>query len=223
MRLGEKHVFMGVELILEGAVFAPRTETALLGKRAVEFLREITEPSPLVIDMCCGSGNLAFVLATARPDTRVLAADLGADAVETARRNVERLGLNDRVQVFQSDLFTALKPEMHENRADMIVCNPPYISTAKLLGESAGLLEEDPREAFDGGPYGISILQRLVQVAPSCLKPGGYLLFEFGQGQERQARMLLGRSGVFEPLDFVQDADGHDRVAVAQFKGGMRP
>lgn len=223
MRLGEKHVFMGLELVLDGAVFAPRAETVLLGKRAVGLLDQLGEPSPLVIDMCCGSGNLACVLATARRDANVLAADLGADAVVAARGNVERLGLQDRVQVFQGDLFAALEPAMRDDKAAMIVCNPPYISTAKLLGESARLLAEDPREAFDGGPYGISILQRLVRDAPSYLRQGGYLLFEFGHGQERQARMLLSRSTVFEPLDFVQDAEGHERVAVAQYTGGKRP
>ncbi len=223
MRRGEKHLFMGLELRLDGAVFAPRAETALLGERAVGLLGQISERSPLVIDMCCGSGNLTCVLARARADARVLAADLGADAVATARRNAEQLGLQDRVQVFQGDLFQALEQAVGDDRAAIIVCNPPYISTAKLMGESASLMEEDPREAFDGGPYGISILQRLVREAPSYLKQGGYLLFEFGHGQDRQARLLLSRSAVFEPLDFVQDAEGHDRVAVARFTGGTRP
>ena len=100
----------------------------------------------------------------------------------------------------------------------MIVCNPPYISTGRLEGESAHLLENEPREAFDGGPYGISIQQRLVREAPAFLKPGGLLLFEFGVGQERQAQSLLTRSRVFERLDFPTDEEGRPRVAVARLK-----
>lgn len=220
MDLGERRVpFMGVEIVLAGSVLAPRTETELLGNAALALLGGMEGTSPLAIDMCCGSGNLCCALASAVPHAAFLGADLTDDAVAAARRNVERLGLGERVKIRQGDLFGALDGDDAEGCADLIVCNPPYISTSKLEGESAHLLDGEPREAFDGGAFGISIQQRLVREAPRFLKPGGHLLFEFGAGQERQAASLLTRAGVYELLDFIRDGTGLPRVAVARFRG----
>lgn len=210
---------MGLNLALDGDVLAPRSETELLGRTALSILQKAGIRSPLVIDMCCGSGNLACALATGVPDARLFAADLTDGAVRTARLNVERLGLSQRVTIRQGDLFAALEDDDTAERATLVVCNPPYISTGKLAGESAHLLEAEPREAFDGGPYGISILQRLVREAPTHLAPGGYLAFEFGAGQERQASSLVARTGVFSPVELVSNDEGTPRVAVARYIG----
>jgi methylase of polypeptide subunit release factors len=80
-------------------------------------------------------------------------------------------------------------------------------------------LDNEPREAFDGGPYGISILQRLVREAVDFLKPGGWLLFEFGEGQERQAASLLTRTKAYGEPTFAA-ADGKPRVAVVRKDDG---
>lgn len=210
--------FLGLDLILQGSVLAPRAETELLARHAITLLRQTGETTPLVIDMCCGSGNVGLAIAHAVKTATLLSADLTEDTVETAKANASLLGLADRATVYRGDLFGALEGQGAEGKATMIVCNPPYISTGRLEGESAHLLENEPREAFDGGPYGISIQQRLVREAPTFLKPGGLLLFEFGVGQERQAQALFARSRVFEPLDFPTDEDARPRVAVARLK-----
>ncbi len=216
---GQRHYqFLGLDLILQGSVLAPRAETELLASQAIAMLRETGEAAPLVIDMCCGSGNVGLAIADAVKPVTLLSADLTEDTVATAKANAARLGLTNRATICRGDLFNALEGQGAEGRATMIVCNPPYISTGRLEGESAHLLENEPREAFDGGPYGISIQQRLVREAPAFLKPGGLLLFEFGAGQERQAQSLLTRSRVFECLDFPTDEEGRPRVAVARLR-----
>lgn len=212
------HPFMGLDLQLEGSVLIPRAETELLARHSIALLCEAGGEEPLVIDMCCGSGNLGLAIATAVPGARVLAADLTDDAVQTATNNALRLGLSCRVVVRQGDLFSALEADKAEGRAAMIVCNPPYISTARLAGKSAHLLEQEPREAFDGGPYGVSILQRVVREAAAFLKPGGLLLFEFGVGQERQAAALLARTRAYDILDFAADETDQPRVAIARLR-----
>lgn len=208
-------LFMGVELELAPDVLVPRKETELLGKQAVDVLRSL-KGEPIVIDMCCGSGNLALGIATALPAVRMWGADLTDETVALARRNVSRLGLSGRVAIHQGDLFGALAGQGLEGRVDVIVCNPPYISTARLEGESAHLLENEPREAFEGGPYGISIHQRLVREAADFLKPGGWLLFEFGEGQNRQVAALVARTRAYEPVSFAEDENGLPRVAVTR-------
>lgn len=208
------HRFMGIELELGPDVLVPREETEILGNTALALLP--ADAPATVIDMCCGSGNLALGIASHRPRTTVWGADLTDSTVATARRNVERLGLDGRVTIMQGDLFAGLADQGLEGAVDLVVCNPPYISTGRLENESAHLLESEPREAFDGGPYGIAIHQRLVREALAYLKPGGWLAFEFGLGQERQAAALLTRTKAYEPAVFVEDAEGRPRVAKAR-------
>jgi release factor glutamine methyltransferase len=198
--------FMDVELLVERGVLVPREETELLGNTALALL----PPKALLIDMCCGSGNLACAIASRRPDVRIWASDLTDACASLARKNAAHLGAAERVTVVQGDLFSALQDL--EGTIDLVVCNPPYISRAKLAGERAVLLANEPREAFDGGPYGLSIHQRVVREALPFLKPGGWLLFEIGLGQERQVRMLFERTRAYEDLRTVANAAGEVRV-----------
>jgi release factor glutamine methyltransferase len=209
------HRFMGVELELSPDVLVPRLETELLGREAVARLRERAGPST-VIDMCCGSGNLALAIAAKIATAQVWAADLTASTVALARRNAERLHLAHRVTVRQGDLFAALEGDGLAGTVDLVVCNPPYISSARLANDSAHLLDAEPREAFDGGPYGISIQQRVIRDAIAVLKPGGWLLFEFGLGQDRQAISMIARTKAYDTPLVTHDADGTPRVAMAR-------
>ena len=202
--------FMDLELLVERGVLVPRDETALLGNTALELLQDDAR----VIDMCCGSGNLACALASRLPNARVWASDLTDACVSLAKRNAEFAKVQDRVVVRQGDLFSGLAGL--DGTIDLVVCNPPYISHAKLAGECAALLESEPREAFDGGPYGLSIHQRVVKEALPFLKPGGWLLFEIGLGQDRQVKLLFERTRAYQDLRTAANAAGEVRVVGAR-------
>ena len=124
------------------------------------------------------------------------------------------LSLQDRIQVTQGDLFAPLAARGLEGTMDLVVMNPPYIPSTSLANTHAGLLHHEPREAFDGGPYGISILTRLLQEAPPFLKEGRHLLFEFGLGQSKIVQSLVERKNLYTGLRFVSDANGEARAAV---------
>ncbi len=210
---GRTH-FMGIDLLVGEGVLVPRPETELLGQAAVDAVRARApgaEP-PLVIDMCCGCGNLACAVAVHVPEARVWACDLTEPCVALARRNVEHHGLEERVHLAQGDLFAPLAGLGLEGRVDVIVCNPPYISTARLVRDRAPLLEHEPREAFDGGPYGLSIHQRVLREARPFLRAGGSLLFELGEGQGKQVSLLFGRARAYRDVRALQDANGEVRV-----------
>ena len=209
------HRFLGVELEIAPGVLVPREETELLGLTAINLLAK--EPSgPLVIDMCCGSGNLGLAVAGAIANARVLGADLTDETVDLARRNVARLGFDPRVKIFQGDLFEAMNGQVLTGKVDMIICNPPYISARRLEDSLSHLLVNEPREAFDGGPFGISILQRVVRNLVPFLRPGGILAFEFGEGQHQQVAHLLSRAAAYDQISFVDNEAGIPRVAVAR-------
>ena len=205
-------MFMGVELIVAEGALAPREETELLGNTALAAIRSCSYAAPSVIDMCCGSGNLACAIAHHLPDVRVWASDLTDGCIAVARRNVEHVGVSDHVVVVQGDLFGGLAGLGLEGSVDVVVCNPPYISQGKLATDRAELLEHEPREAFDGGPYGLSIQQRVVKEALPFLRPGGILLFEIGLGQDRQVKVLFDRAKAYEDIRLVPNDKGEVRV-----------
>ena len=208
--------FMEVDVLIAPGTLVPRSETELLGRTALGLLHRMQPSADLrVIDMCCGSGNLACGIAKNHPAARVWASDLTDGAVALARTNVEHLGLGDRVTVVQGDLFAPLSEMGLEAAVDMIVCNPPYISSHKLATERAELLNYEPREAFDGGPYGVSIFQRVIRDAVAYLKTGGMLLFEIGLGQQRQVAALFDRAKSYEPVAAISNAAHQPRVIVA--------
>jgi len=207
-----RETFMGIDLVVAEGALAPREETELLGYAALDAVRSLGSHSPRVIDMCCGSGNLACAIAHHIPTVRVWASDLTDGCISVTRRNVAHVNISDRVTVAQGDLFVGLDGLGLEDTIDVIVCNPPYISQSKLATDRAVLLEHEPREAFDGGPYGLSIQQRVIKDALSFLRPGGILLFEIGLGQERQVKMLFERAKAYEDIRFVQNEVGEVRV-----------
>jgi release factor glutamine methyltransferase len=210
--------FMGVELVIARGALVPRAETELLGQTALHALKELASEKPRIVDMCCGSGNLAAALAVHLPSAQVWASDLTDGCVAVARKNVEQLGLSQRVHVHQGDLFAGFSGLALDASIDVIVCNPPYISEKRLSGDRAELLDNEPREAFDGGPYGLSIHQRVIKDALAFLKPGGLLMFEFGLGQEKQLKILFERSKAYEDIRLVSNAADEPRVALGRKK-----
>jgi release factor glutamine methyltransferase len=210
--------FHGVDLLAAPGALVPRKETELLARHAIDRARHAAREHGRVrvIDMCCGAGNLACAIATHVPEAHVWASDLTDGAVDVARRNVAQLGLAERVRVEQGDLFASLDHAPLASSIDIIVCNPPYISSGKLASDRAFLLEHEPREAFDGGPYGLSIHQRVVKEAVPFLKPSGHLLFEIGAGQHKQLQLLFDRARAYSAPELVEDGSGVVRVVVAK-------
>ncbi len=212
--------FLGLTLGVAPGALVPRMETELLAQTALDTLSRMQRAAPWVIDMCTGAGNLACAIAHYVPTARVWASDLTDGCVSVARDNVQRLTLSERVTVAQGDLFAGLKEYELAGRIDLIVCNPPYISQKRLEGDRAELLVDEPREAFDGGPYGLSIHQRVVKDALPYLRGGGVLAFEIGLGQERQVKVLFERAKAYGDLRLIETSAGQVRVVLGCKKAG---
>jgi release factor glutamine methyltransferase len=212
--------FMGLELMAEPGVCAVREETELLGWAAVDRLRKLNSDGGekpdtwRVVDLCCGSGNLTCGIACALPNTRLWAIDIDPKCAALTTKNVVRHALSNRVDVVTGDLFAPLLDRGLEGSIDAVVCNPPYIASIRLKRDRAYLLGKEPITAFDGGPFGINIQLRLAKEALKFLKPGGWLLFEFGLGQDQQVKRLIDRTDGYDIVEFVRDRNGHPRVSV---------
>jgi release factor glutamine methyltransferase len=213
--------FMGLELIAGPQALIPRAETALLGQAALGKVQAAAQVQPasqapvLVIDVCTGSGNLAVALAHGEPWATVHAADLSEEAVALAHRNIDHLGLGARVQAHCGDFLTPFANPAFLGKVDVLVCNPPYISSGKVKAMPDEIASHEPHLAFDGGPFGIRILQRLMSEAPAFLRPGGWLAFEVGLGQGPAVLQRLGKMPEFERIETQADAEGQIRVVLA--------
>jgi release factor glutamine methyltransferase len=214
---GRQH-FMDLELLAGPEALVPRKETEILGNAALELLRDLVRQrgAATVVDVCTGSGNLAVALASHEPAATIYAADISHDAVALARRNVAYLKLGNRVIVERGDLLAPFDMPILLGKVDLLTCNPPYISSAKVTSMDDEIILHEPREAFDGGPFGVRILQRLIREAARFLRPGGWLVFELGLGQGPPFIQRMQKEGRFRELRPVSDAEGQVRVIAAR-------
>ena len=216
---GRQH-FMGLEMLASKDALIPRAETELLGRGALKVMRQLAAAAGsggvTVLDVCTGSGNLALALAHHELKARVFAADLSAEAVALAQRNAAHLGLASRVELRCGDLLEPFNQPAFHGQVDLLVCNPPYISSKKvdtLAGEIGGF---EPRLAFDGGPLGIAILNRVIREAPLYLRPGGWLAVEVGLGQAIPMVKRMQGTGKYRRVDAIDNHLGEPRAVIAQ-------
>lgn len=211
--------FMGREFLTAPGALIPRRETEILGYAIVELLRARgAGAQPVrILDLCTGSGNLAVALALEAPRSLVWASDLEADALAVARLNIGHHDVADRVTLAQGDLFGAIA-ELAPPPApfDIISCNPPYIPSHKAANMPVEVGGFEPKAAFDGGDFGLSILFRLISEAPAYLVPGGWLCFELGAGQERLVSKRLSTQGRYDEIRPVHDSHGTARALLAR-------
>lgn len=210
--------FLGLDMLAGPEALIPRRETELLASAAVRLLADLSAQCarPCVVDVCTGCGNIALTMAQRQPAAAIHASDLSPDAVDLARRNADVLGLSGRVDFRVGDFLAPFESAEFLGRVDLLTCNPPYISTKKLDSMPGEIIDHEPALAFDGGPLGVRILQRLIQEAPKFLRPGGWLVFEVGLGQGRAVGKRLESSGGFRQVEGLSDAAGDVRVLLAR-------
>lgn len=128
-----------------------------------------------VLDLCTGNGSLAVLAALAWPEARVDAADLSAEALQVARLNLQRHGLESRIRLLQGDGLQAVGPA----RYDLVLCNPPYVNAQSMAALPAEYLAE-PALALAGGADGMDFVRPLLHDAARHLTPDGVLVLEIG-------------------------------------------
>lgn len=214
---GRQH-FLGLELLAGPEALIPRRETELLGQAVIGLARsrDADGPPGIAVDVCTGSGNLALALAHHVAGLRVFGADLSEDAVALARRNATLLDLADRVEFHAGDLLAPFDTPVFHGAVDLLLCNPPYISSSKVGAMPEEISAHEPRLAFDGGPLGVSLLARLMQDAVRFVKPGGWLAFEVGLGQGPAMARRLRNDGAWDDVRELIDGDGAVRALLAR-------
>jgi release factor glutamine methyltransferase len=204
--------FMDLLLEVTTAVFVPRPETEGLVEVALELIG--TTPGPLVVDVGTGTGAVGLAIKRYRPDARILATEVSSDAVELARRNAERLGLD--VEVLAGDLLDPV-PGTLAGTIDLVVSNPPYVTEE----EYESLPEEVKAEPYAALVGGTDVHRRLVQAAVRWLSPEGWLAVEIGADQGPEVRALFEKH--LTRVDVSPDLAGRDRIVRGRMPGPSGP
>jgi release factor glutamine methyltransferase len=186
--------FRQLELLVDDRVLVPRPET--------ELLVELAQDRQRVLDVGTGSGAIALAIAHEREGARVTGIDNSPDAIQVARANSARNGLE--VEFLIADLIVG-------GPYDLIVSNPPYVREGEWPGLQPEITLYEPREALVAGPDGLDIIRELVPAAREVLVRGGTLGVEIGQGQSRTVESLFERAG-FMRVETIRDLAGMPRV-----------
>ena len=198
--------FYGLPFQVDRRVLIPRQDTEVL----VEEAKRRLVPGMRVLDLCTGSGCILLSLLYGRNDIPGIGTDISAEALEVAKTNSERLGVDVCWQ--QGDLF-----EQVEGQFDLIVSNPPYIPTEVIDGLMPEVRDYEPLSALDGGTDGLDFYRRIGAEAGSYLTPGGWLYLEIGYDQGGAVSSLL-KEHNYEEVRVIKDLAGLDRVVCGRLK-----
>lgn len=213
-----KREFYSLPFSVTPDVLIPRPETELLVITALDHLKlrkKQEEAEPLrAIDIGTGSGIVAVVLAK-QSDVRVTAVDISPAALAVARKNAADLGVAEKIEFVESDLFAAVPANVTFH---LVVSNPPYISEAEMDNLARDVRDYEPRLALAAGPTGMAVIERLVQQAADRLASGGMLMMEISPMIETRVREFTAADGRFELVPTVKDLAGQARVIVARRK-----
>jgi release factor glutamine methyltransferase len=205
-----------IPLAVGPGVFVPRPETDLLLAWGLSVL---DGPSPVVVDLCTGSGALALALANARPDAIVHAVEIDPVALSWARRNADiRVEAGDTpIHLRSGDVTNPKLLADMEGTVNLVLCNPPYVPAGTPV--SPEVADHDPSQAVFGGPDGLDVIKHVITCAARLLTPGGWLGIEHDDTQGESVPVLLSARRVLSSVEDHRDLAGRPRFATARRAG----
>ncbi|MFA5105072.1 MAG: peptide chain release factor N(5)-glutamine methyltransferase [Candidatus Margulisiibacteriota bacterium] len=201
--------FMSLDFDVNREVLIPRPETEKLVEEAINIIKGSEKETVSVLDIGTGSGAIAVSIAKYCANTRVWASDISKAAIETAKSNAKKHGVDDRITFFTGDLFSPIDKNA---KFDIIVSNPPYIKTLEIENLQPEITKFEPVRALDGGPDGLAYYRKITAQAPAYLSEKGHLLLEVGAGQADDVVKMIQATGIFAKTKKIQDHNGIDRV-----------
>ncbi len=205
--------FYGMTLLVNPSVLIPRDDTCAVTDLAIKkglFL----DASPRILDLCTGSGCIGLAIAHRIKDAKVTLADISRDAMAVAKKNITLQKLTGRVSCVQANALE--KPAAFLGKFDMIVSNPPYITSQEMQELPHSVKDFEPHLALHGGEDGLIFYRAIAENYAQALKPGGFLCFEFGMGQGDDICKILEDNG-YTILERTRDYNDRERAVLAQY------
>ena len=204
--------FYGLPLRVTPDVLIPRDDTCAVAELAIRKALFL-EQDPRILDLCCGSGCIGLAIARRVKDARVTLGDVSPAALRVARQNVGSQRLSGRVKCLTIDVRQPAAPFL--GTFDLIVSNPPYVTTAEMETLDPSVRDYEPHLALWGGDDGLDFYRAIVRNFTPALNPGGWLCFEFGMGQDAAVCDLLRRAG-YEIAELKKDTADITRAVLAR-------
>ena len=206
--------FCALEFQIDRRALIPRPETEQLVELALRRLKALNLPSQtLVVDVGTGSGCIAVSLAVKLSNVRFMATDISSDALALAHDNAKKHKVNSRIQFLRGDLLAPVPV-----RADGVVANLPYVTTAEWQSLPRHIRNHEPRTALDGGTDGLDFIRRLLSQASKHVKPDGWLLIEIGSTQGPAVSALARQAFPMAAVNLHRDLAGLTRVVEIQLR-----
>jgi release factor glutamine methyltransferase len=204
-------VFYHCDIAVSPAVLIPRPETEILVDQACKTLRSTDFHQKIAWDLCTGSGCIGIAIKKVCPDLQVGLSDNSLKALEIAAGNAKRNGVE--VEILHGDLLAPFG----ERTADLIFCNPPYVSSKEYFALDRSVKDFEPGEALIGGEDGLCFYRRLQNELPSHLNPKAKIFFEIGAGQG-EAVLEIFFASCWKNKRVEKDWAGHDRFFFLEFE-----
>lgn len=211
---GEKH-FYGHRFAVNRDVLIPRPETELLVESALEganWLAGRLGRDTVCVDLGTGSGVIAVTLALLLPRADIWAVDHSKAALKVAGLNAAEHGVREKIHWLQGNYFEALDRLEPKPQFNLVVSNPPYLSSAELASLPRGVKDYEPVEALDGGADGLDGYRHILDRLEQYTAPPALLLLEVGANRSEEVEALCVQSGHFSSITWRYDLGGWPRV-----------
>ncbi len=199
--------FWGLEFEVTPDVLDPRADTEILVESALKWVKEQNIYCVRALDLGTGTGCIPIALLTELLDAQAMAIDKSSKALEVAKRNAQKHNVSDRIEFIQGDWFEGLK----EQKFDLIVSNPPYISNEVIQNLDDEVKNHDPFMALSGGESGLDAYEIIISDLEKYLNGGGRAFLEIGYDQASSLQRLVDESNLLVNR-VIKDLGGNDRV-----------
>lgn len=205
--------FYGLTLQVTKDVLIPRDDTCAVTDLAIRQALFL-DSNPRILDLCTGSGCIGLAIASRVKDAKVTCADISREAIAVAKKNITMQKLTGRVSCVLADALS--EPSSFLGKFDMIVSNPPYVTTREMTELPGSVKDYEPHLALHGGQDGLDFYRAISANYRAALKPGGYLCFEFGMGQGDAVCEILQMNG-YTILERSRDYHDIERAVIARY------
>jgi release factor glutamine methyltransferase len=201
--------FWSKNFFVDRNTLIPRPETELLCESVIKIVKN---KNLHILDMGTGAGCIILSILSEIKGAKGIGIDISRKAIEVAKKNAKKLGLNKRVKFFNKPL-----EDVYGYKFDLIVSNPPYIKTCDIKNLSDDVKRFEPKLALDGGKDGLDVIKKVIYKSKSILKKLGLLAIEIGYGQHYKVSQILKEQNFKEEL-LVKDYKSNVRCILTRFK-----
>ena len=200
--------FWSKSFFVNRSTLIPRPETELLCDIVIKKIKNRTS---YILDIGTGSGCILLSILSEIKKAKGIGIDISKKAIEVAKKNSNKLGLNQRAKFFTKSLNN-----IRDCKFDLVVSNPPYIKTSDIKNLSEDVRKFEPKIALDGGKDGLDVIKKVIYKSKTILKKLGLLALEIGYGQHYKVSQILKEQGFKEEL-LVKDYRDNIRCILARF------